>query len=150
VIRQLQRRDLPAAESIKRAAVTEIWAPHVPLVARHLSRPGGRLPGRRLSPRTLVGAFVGGHLVGIAGTGRNAVLDLWVASAWRGRGLGTLLLARVERRLARQGVRVAYLRTAPFATAAVSLYLKRGWRLEKRLIHAGTHHTILRFAKRLR
>ena len=79
-------------------------------------------------------AFLDGEAVGCAGLKRYSDADaevkrLWVEPAFRGKGIATMLMDRVEERAKAQGYRRVILQTRPIMPDAVALYEKRGYRL---------------------
>lgn len=79
-------------------------------------------------------AFCDGTAAGCAGLKRYSDTDaevkrLWVEPAFRGRGIATGLMERLEEKAKRQGYRRVILQTRPAMIAAVALYESRGYRL---------------------
>jgi len=152
LMRRVQHFERAAARAIKRECVADTWAPYVRSIAYKLP-----LQSQQREPAIyatdLYGAFAANdprQMIGVVGTGGNLVKDLWVRAHWRSHGVGALLLRHAERLLARRGVRVARLETAPFAAQAIALYRRKGWRFEKYDGHRTSFYLRLRFAKRLR
>ena len=78
------------------------------------------------------------HLIGFAvvraeGAGLAELCAIAVDESARGQGVGRVLLARVERALGNEGVRELSLHTAQANLSAVELFLKSGFRIERRL-----------------
>lgn len=80
-------------------------------------------------PEILV-ADVTGRIVGLTATedGNNTISDLWVAPDHEGCGVGSALLAAVERRIAQRGFAVAEIEVLTMNRRALGLYLYRGYR----------------------
>lgn len=72
--------------------------------------------------RRIVGTVIGGF-----DGRRGLVYHLAVAHAYRGRGIGTLLMEEVERRLRAKGCLRAYLLVKRGNEEAVEFYQQRGW-----------------------
>ena len=86
-----------------------------------------------------------GHLLGGVGT----VQELLVAEAWRGRGVGSNLLAAFEDRARGRGCHKVVLRT-PVGSRAEGFYRERGYRREYILLGHHFGHDFLGVAKYLR
>jgi ribosomal protein S18 acetylase RimI-like enzyme len=82
-------------------------------------------------PDLFLVAEVGGGIVGTVVGGfdgrRGMIYHLAVDSAFRGRGIGGLLMDEVERRLKAKGCRKCYLMVTPDNTEAMRYYERRGW-----------------------
>jgi [ribosomal protein S18]-alanine N-acetyltransferase len=82
-------------------------------------------------------AVEGTHIVGFILTEENPplahVITLDVAAAHRRTGVGTLLLAEIERNLSLRGVRTVLLETATENEAAVAFWQRHGYRIEATL-----------------
>ena len=79
-------------------------------------------------------AFCGEQAVGCAGLKRYSDTDaevkrLWVEPAYRGRGIASALMDRIEDRARQLGFRRVILQTRLLMTDAVALYTKRGYAL---------------------
>ena len=102
---------------------------------------GGEENRRQFIPYNLSSAvedvllvYRNGTPVGCAGLKRYSDADaevkrLWVEPAFRGKGIATMLMDRVEERAKAQGYRRVILQTRPIMPDAVALYEKRGYRL---------------------
>ncbi len=86
-----------------------------------------------------------GHLLGGVGT----VQELLVAEAWRGRGVGSNLLAAFEDRARGRHCHKVVLRT-PVGSRAEGFYRERGYRREYTLVEHHFGHDFLGVAKYLR
>jgi GNAT superfamily N-acetyltransferase len=96
-----------------------------------------------------VAADEGGRIVGYAARRGREVTAVFVLPSRVRRGLGTRLLAAVERRAARSGARSVFVRAAP---GAVAFYEARGYRPAGRVrvpLPGGVHLRARRLAKRL-
>jgi len=93
--------------------------------------------------RRTVGALRG-HLLGGVGT----VQELLVAEAWRGRGVGSNLLAAFEARARDAGCHKVVLRT-PLGSRAEGFYRQRGFHREYALLEHHFLHDFLGMAKNL-
>ena len=93
--------------------------------------------------RRTVGALRG-HLLGGVGT----VQELLVAEAWRGRGVGSSLLAAFEERARGNRCHKVVLRT-PRGSRAEEFYRQRGYQREYTLLEHHFRHDFLGMAKRL-
>ncbi|MBZ5501574.1 MAG: GNAT family N-acetyltransferase [Acidobacteriia bacterium] len=84
-------------------------------------------------------AETGAQVVGFCITARDAadghIITLDVLEACRRQGVGSLLLAEAERRLAAGGVRKVSLETATDNTAAIAFWQKHGYRTSGVLKH---------------
>jgi GNAT superfamily N-acetyltransferase len=85
-----------------------------------------------------------GHLLGGVGT----VQELLVAEAWRGRGVGSNLLAAFEDRARSHGCHKVVLRT-PMGSRAEGFYRERGYQREYILLGHHFRHDFLGMAKYL-
>ena len=74
-----------------------------------------------------------GFVVVELGAGTSWVQAIAVASRERGRGLGALLMAEAERVAREAGARTLSLTTAQANVEALELFMKRGFRIERRL-----------------
>jgi GNAT superfamily N-acetyltransferase len=54
--------------------------------------------------------------------------DLWIASRFRGRGVGSALLQHGEKEIAARGIATAKLQVIASNHRAIAFYEKRGWR----------------------
>ncbi len=86
-------------------------------------------------------ADVSGRAVGLALVRGGRLSMLWLDEPYRGRGLGSLLLARVEAAVVRAGVAALRLETYAANLAAVRFYRARGWRVLRE--YAGRHGALL-------
>ncbi|MBR6185314.1 MAG: GNAT family N-acetyltransferase [Clostridia bacterium] len=76
--------------------------------------------------------FCGGQAVGCAGLKRYSETDaevkrVWVDPAYRGQGIASALMDRIEDRARKAGFRRLVLQTRPIMPDAVALYTKRGY-----------------------
>jgi ribosomal protein S18 acetylase RimI-like enzyme len=85
---------------------------------------------------TTVVAEVDGTVVGHATVGGKEVIHLFVDPDHWGRGIGRMLLAEAERRLAAAGVAQAELHTMVGNAPAIELYERAGWTLTDRIVHS--------------
>ncbi|MBZ5694852.1 MAG: GNAT family N-acetyltransferase [Acidobacteriia bacterium] len=74
------------------------------------------------------GAKIAGFIVTASADAWGYIVTIDVLEAYRRQRLGTLLLARAERRLAAKGVRQVALETATDNTAAIAFWQKHGYR----------------------
>jgi len=79
---------------------------------------------QRLLEQTTFCAFRGGRLCGTIGLKGDELVGLYVSPAFRGKGIGILLLAHLECFAARQGIARLHLTSTP---SALSFYLRNGW-----------------------
>lgn len=77
-------------------------------------------------PDTTV-ALVGGEVAGFIMVGNDEAEQVYVASAHRGSGLATTLLAEAERQIAAAGFPVAWLAVVPGNARARRFYERQGW-----------------------
>ena len=86
------------------------------------------LPGARCDV-ACVGGEIAGFLIVVSEGDRAHLITIDIAGAWRRRGIGSALLVRAERELARSGVRLVELETATTNEAAVAFWRKHGYRI---------------------
>ena len=72
-------------------------------------------------------AEVGGRIVGVVVSDDDWVEDLWVASEYRNRGIGAMLLGAAERQIANRDYTEAQLRVVAENLDARRFYAARGW-----------------------
>ncbi len=80
-------------------------------------------------------AEVRGRLVGVGRCEENSIDDLWVDRNYRGRGIGSALLAKLETEIALNKQGPAKLRVVSENLDAKKFYQKNGWRELKRFPH---------------
>jgi GNAT superfamily N-acetyltransferase len=68
-----------------------------------------------------------GRIVGLIVAEDDWIEDLWVAEPYRGRGVGSRLLAAGEREIAARGHGMAHLRVVAENESARRFYAVRGW-----------------------
>lgn len=125
-VRWAERRDLPAVVAIERASFSDPWT--ADSFAQALVADRMRMlvaeddAGSGSGGVALVGYVLALHL-GVEGE----VADLAVAPGVRRRGVGGLLLDRISRELAREGVRELFLEVRELNVAARGLYESRGF-----------------------
>jgi ribosomal protein S18 acetylase RimI-like enzyme len=68
-------------------------------------------------------------LVGVVLTREEWVEDLWIAAAFRGRGVGSQLLATAEAEIRALGIRTAWLHVLSLNPDAIRFYKQRGWQV---------------------
>ncbi|MBR3018486.1 MAG: GNAT family N-acetyltransferase [Clostridia bacterium] len=79
-------------------------------------------------------AFCGGQAVGCAGLKPYSDTDaevkrVWVDPAYRGQGIASALMDRIEDRARKAGFRRVVLQTRPIMPDAIALYTRRGYAL---------------------
>lgn len=118
-LRDMTAEDIDAVVTIERASYSVPWSE---ATFRGLLR-------RR--DAELVVAQAGREVAGYAAfwcvVDQGELGNVAVAEAWRGRGLGALLVADVVRRAARRGIRELFLEVRPSNTVARSLYERFGF-----------------------
>jgi len=66
-------------------------------------------------------------LIGVVLTGDKWVEDLWISAGFRGRGVGSQLLATAEAEIRDREIRTAWLRVLSLNKNAIRFYEGRGW-----------------------
>jgi len=72
-------------------------------------------------------AEIDGRIIGVMVAGDDWIEDLWVAEAWRRRGVGGRLLAAGERQIAACGHALGRLRVVAQNHGARRFYARHGW-----------------------
>ena len=123
-IRPMEEEDLPRVLTIERAAFTVPWtaATFYSLLAR---------PDAHLRVAVADGEVVGYAAVWIV-LDQAELGDIAVTDEWRGRGIGTRLLAAVFDLVRERGVRELYLEVRVSNESARRLYERHGFRLAGR------------------
>jgi [ribosomal protein S18]-alanine N-acetyltransferase len=125
VVRGAEERDLEQVAAIERSAFSDPWTRDALASALHLAHI------RFLVAEETEGSPVGGGADGVTLAGyvvalvmgeEGEIADLAVAPAARRRGVGSLLLGRMEQELASCGVRSLYLEVRDSNLAALALY----------------------------
>jgi GNAT superfamily N-acetyltransferase len=91
-------------------------------------------PGRvrqRMAERKTFCAFLAGRLCATGAVQGTELVGLYVSPSSRGKGIGRLLLAHLERFAATQGIAVLHLTSTP---SALDFYLQNGWRAKQTVV----------------
>jgi len=80
-------------------------------------------------------AMVAGDLLGWMLTNDCWLEDLWVASRFRGQGVGSAFLNLAEREIAERGIGIAFLSVISSNERAITFYERRGWQRQRELPH---------------
>jgi [ribosomal protein S18]-alanine N-acetyltransferase len=127
VVRGAEERDLDQVAAIERSTFSDPWTRDALASALHLAHirflvaeeaegsPGGGGGGAD-------GVTLAGYVVALVMGEEGEIADLAVAPAARRRGVGSLLLGRMEQELASCGVRSLYLEVRDSNLAALALY----------------------------
>jgi ribosomal protein S18 acetylase RimI-like enzyme len=92
-------------------------------------------------------AIVEMRIVGMVLTREDWIGDLWVLREHRGCGVGRRLLASGESEITGRGFGTFRLRVVKSNTAAVSFYLRNGWRVNREFRHETLPVTMLEMNK---
>jgi GNAT superfamily N-acetyltransferase len=109
--------DLPQIERLVFGVAREVYG--------HLFR--GAVPQPEGSWARGLVAEVGGRIVAVVVADDDWIEDLWVAKAYRGRGLGSRLLSAAERQIAARGNGLGHLRVVADNEPARRFYAAYGW-----------------------
>jgi GNAT superfamily N-acetyltransferase len=117
VIRSARDPDEAGIKQLVRDVVREVYGDLFPAAAGHRA---GNWRGGLL-------AEIDGRVVGVAVADDDWVEDLWVTKEHRRRGIGGVLLAAAERRIAERGHAEARLRVVARNFEARRFYVAHGW-----------------------
>jgi len=76
-----------------------------------------------------------GDLLGWMLTQDNWIEDLWIASRFRGQGVGSALLQHGEKEIAARGIATAHLHVIASNKQAIEFYERRGWQRVRETPH---------------
>jgi len=125
-IRRCRRSDVERIWSLVTAVVSEVYGPMLPAGFK-LDR------DTDWSPAWV--ADIADNVVAVMLTEKDWLEDLWIATSYRGLGVGGRLLARAEQEIAARGFARARLRVAAENAAARGFYVRHGWREDRRYPH---------------
>lgn len=100
-------------------------------------------------PRLTV-AEIGGVAVGLVETIDDRLTELWVHPGWRRRGIGRVLLAHGEKRIADAGHDIAWLTVLRDNQRARAFYRAHGWRDRDAYPHPRSRVPQIEMARHLR
>jgi GNAT superfamily N-acetyltransferase len=117
VIRRASEHDLAAIEQLVASIASEVYG--------HLFQGAPPRPEGNWAQGLL--AKQGDLIIGVMVADDDWIEDLWVASDFRGQGLGSRLLAAGERQIAEGGHELGYLRVIAENQDARRFYARHGW-----------------------
>jgi GNAT superfamily N-acetyltransferase len=117
VIRPAAASDVASIEQLVRDVVCEVYGNLIP----------GDAPPTAGRWADGIVAEVAGGIVGVVVSDDDWVEDLWVARAYRNRGIGAMLLTAAERQIAKRSYTEAQLRVVAENLDARRFYAAHGW-----------------------
>jgi ribosomal-protein-alanine N-acetyltransferase len=131
-LRLAAEADIPQLESLLRRSWLSTWAAELSFeTVRRWAREDLAGTYARTRWRDFIVAADGDTVLGMCHIGGNFLNALHVDHRGKRRGIGTLLMDEVERRIAAGGYDEATLETDAFNKAAIAFYKRRGWHVRR-------------------
>jgi ribosomal protein S18 acetylase RimI-like enzyme len=131
-LRPAVEADIPQLESLLRRSWLSTWAAELTLeTVQRWAREDLAGTYARTRWRDFIVADKDGRVHGMCHVGGNFLHAIHLDHRSKRRGIGTLLMAEAERRIAADGHAEATLETDSFNKAAIAFYEQRGWRVRR-------------------